>query len=293
MARVLAFVLWCVLIAGSVIACQSGCTHVQLPTVPAVTAIATATTTATPPDGGAGGVSSAPSEQCHYLPSRSSRRVLEAPRIVGGDIATDLLYPWMAALETFDGWQYCGGTVISSHWVLTAAHCQVQAGDVVHVGTTDLRQPGRRLLVVEVRNHPGWSSTTSGDDVAVVRIEDAAGVEPIELATVTPTAGTAWAIGWGATCEGCSGSAQLLHVELPIVSHSACVSAYWGDIDSTMICAGNAGHDACQGDSGGPLVVDGTQVGVTSWGEGCARPGAPGVWTDVAVEREWIEGCAQ
>lgn len=56
-----------------------------------------------------------------------------------------------------------------------------------------------------------------------------------------------------------------------------------------MICAGTPGQDSCQGDSGGPLVVNGVQVGVVSWGYGCARPGYPGVYSNIANLRGFID----
>ena len=57
-----------------------------------------------------------------------------------------------------------------------------------------------------------------------------------------------------------------------------------------MICAGIGEKDSCQGDSGGPLVdVNRYLVGIVSWGEGCARDGYPGVYTEVAHFVEWIK----
>ncbi|KAL6259697.1 anionic trypsin [Pogonomyrmex barbatus] len=57
-----------------------------------------------------------------------------------------------------------------------------------------------------------------------------------------------------------------------------------------QLCAGlpEGGRDACQGDSGGPLLCNGTQVGIVSWGEGCARPNSPGVYSRVDFYLEWL-----
>ncbi|XP_033608825.1 trypsin-2 [Cryptotermes secundus] len=96
--------------------------------------------------------------------------------------------------------------------------------------------------------------------------------------------------GWGATQEGGGASRILQKVELPIVSKDRCRGLY-DDLPDHQICAGHpetGGKDSCQGDSGGPLVVSGRQVGVVSWGYGCAQPRYPGVYTEVAAYRRWI-----
>jgi len=96
--------------------------------------------------------------------------------------------------------------------------------------------------------------------------------------------------GWGATCEGCAGTATLRFVAVPIVSNAQCNTNYGGGITTAMLCAGfpQGGRDACQGDSGGPLTIGGTLVGVVSWGHGCARPNFPGVYARVPFFRNWI-----
>ena len=66
-------------------------------------------------------------------------------------------------------------------------------------------------------------------------------------------------------------------------------------VTDQTICAGEmaGGKDACQGDSGGPLFVSSqgrfVQVGLVSWGEGCARPKLPTVYTRVATHMDWIK----
>ncbi|XP_021931893.1 uncharacterized protein LOC110835704 [Zootermopsis nevadensis] len=90
--------------------------------------------------------------------------------------------------------------------------------------------------------------------------------------------------------EGGATSRILQKLQLPIVSASRCRCLY-GDLPDHQICAGypeTGGKDSCQGDSGGPLVVSGLQIGVVSWGYGCAKPRYPGVYTEVAAYRSWI-----
>lgn len=83
----------------------------------------------------------------------------------------------------------------------------------------------------------------------------------------------------------------LRKAEIPIVNTTVCEEDYASEsygVTETMICAGVKGKDSCQGDSGGPLVINGTIVGIVSWGLGCAREGYPGVYTSVAYFSDWL-----
>lgn len=243
--------------------------------------------TPTPATGGGGGTG-----ECRYLPSgRSDVARSIVSRVVGGTPAPPGSAPWIGALMV-GGHQFCAATVIGERWALTAAHCQVETSDDLLVGTQDLTTGGRRINIAEVRNHWRWTSTTSGYDVAVLRLAEPVGVEPIEFASVAPNDGTALVLGWGRTSEGGSSSSVLLQARVPIVPWAQCWQAYPLALDETMMCAGGDSVDSCQGDSGGPLVRDGKQLGITSWGLGCAREGFPGVYTLVPSMLEWIEACS-
>jgi len=79
----------------------------------------------------------------------------------------------------------------------------------------------------------------------------------------------------------------LRSVEVEIFGRDACHKFYGpSNITSRMICAGvpGGGKDSCQGDSGGALVLKKSrkQVGIVSWGEGCAQSDYPGVYANVA-----------
>lgn len=136
--------------------------------------------------------------------------------------------------------------------------------------------------------------------------------QPVGITTVEPKGGDiAFISGWGALRvspkkslfrlnndytivkpqEGGSAPTQLYGVEIPIVDRKECNQDYDGLIEADMICAGipEGGKDSCQGDSGGPVVIDGKLVGVVSWGFGCAEPGYPGVYTNVAYFKNWID----
>ena len=128
-----------------------------------------------------------------------------------------------------------------------------------------------------------------------VPFEFGAGVQPIELATTEPSAGeTSVVSGWGTLNHGDIFLPLTLQVvKVPMVSRLACNSAYasYGGITAAMICAGadGGGKDSCQGDSGGPLVVGGKLAGVVSWGVGCGYPGYPGVYSNVAYLKSFVD----
>lgn len=248
------------------------------------------------------------------------------PRIIGGDEAEPGDWPWMAGLvhartsNTYQG-QFCAGTLIDPEWVVTAAHCTTgnRASDIdVIIGVHDLRNDlpagiGERIPVRQIVNHPGYRSRGFKDDIALLQLErPVSGYLPAapytgddSLAAMSSTA-----IGWGDTNRRLlvSDYPDTLHqVDLPLVSNATCIDAYddWiptGTPDSQldgMICAGYAegGRDTCSGDSGGPLLVlmgaSWELVGITSFGDGCAKPGRYGVYTRVSYYQDFIENTLQ
>lgn len=95
--------------------------------------------------------------------------------------------------------------------------------------------------------------------------------------------------GWGVTSEGGDITTTLKKVEIPVVPQWECKLLYTDyELSDNMFCGGRAGRDSCQGDSGGPVVANGFLVGIVSWGEGCARPGYPGVYSSIEKLRKWI-----
>jgi secreted trypsin-like serine protease len=135
----------------------------------------------------------------------------------------------------------------------------------------------------------------------VMRINSAVtGVTPVTLnsnSQVPANGDTLTVIGFGDLKSGAGSYPTFLQeVDVPFVPQDKCNQQYAGGIDSsTMICAGldQGGKDSCQGDSGGPLlkIVNGvhTQVGIVSWGNGCALAGSPGVYSRVSGQLTWIQ----
>ncbi|MEU6642263.1 serine protease [Saccharomonospora sp. NPDC046836] len=215
------------------------------------------------------------------------------PSIVGGTEASVADHPYAVFLVDRRGNQFCGGTLVASDTVVTAAHCAV-AVDRSELGVVAGRQDkrtadGMEAGVRDVWVPPAYEDPTTGDDLAVLTLDRRVPYRPARVAGPADQAryapGTmATVLGWGRLEEGGAKSTTLRSARVPIVDDETCGRAY-GSYDSrTMVCAGypEGGVDACQGDSGGPLMVGNTVVGVVSWGEGCGEPGKPGVYTRVA-----------
>lgn len=222
-------------------------------------------------------------------------------RIVGGAVAPASLHKFQVALlnsslNTDFQAQYCGGTLIASQYVVTAAHCSDFVGvDEVAVlaGTRVLstRGMGNRVGVESITIHPGWNPNTFENDVAVWKlVTPVTNVVParLPLRGSDPVNGASASVtGWG-TMSAVRGAypTKLMAVTVPVVSRSTCnrPSSYYGTILNSMFCAGRVRRDSCYGDSGGPLSLRPDQtalVGIVSWGEGCGRAGYPGVYTRV------------
>lgn len=221
------------------------------------------------------------------------------PNIVGGTDAEIADFPFTVALTDSTGFQFCGGSIIAPNKVLTAAHCTTgqNAADVQVVsGRTALSgSDGAVTPVGDIWIHPDYTDATAGSDVSVLTLsKDIPNAQPIELATADDPSyaeGTdATALGWGATSEGGETSDTLKQVTVPVTSDQTCSSAYPEYKSDAMVCAGveEGGKDSCQGDSGGPLIAGDKLIGVVSWGQGCAQPGFPGVYSRVGSYADLI-----
>jgi secreted trypsin-like serine protease len=248
-------------------------------------------------------------------------------KIVGGIMAPAGKFPFQTALivaATPEGsehfGQFCGGSLIAQDWVLTAAHCvpDTEADEVdVYVGSSVLPSGGPnpgsaggvRSAVDEIISHEAYDPANSDNDIALLHLT---GPIPAQLRTAvaaTPAhdkqfvfpLGDAVVIGWGATAEGGGTTPQLMRVWVDIQDSKLCEANYQEvipnlEITDNMLCAGlpEGGQDSCQGDSGGFLGAplgsgEYVQLGVVSFGVGCARPKLFGVYTRVANYTDWIK----
>lgn len=207
----------------------------------------------------------------------------------------------MVYLATASGFQYCGGTLVAPNKVVTAAHCTVgDSPSAVRVvaGRDDKNSTaGVVARVTRIWIHPSYRDVTLGYDVSVLTLDRNLTYGTLPIATSSDTglyaAGTSGTIlGWGTTSSGGSASRYLLKATVPVVSSTSCANSYGTDYKSAhMVCAGytQGGTDTCQGDSGGPLVAGGKLIGITSWGEGCAAAGYPGVYARVSAYATQIQ----
>ncbi|XP_075399682.1 transmembrane protease serine 11B [Tenrec ecaudatus] len=237
---------------------------------------------------------------------RRARMSATYDRVKGGSSAQEGEWPWQASLRK-NGRHYCGASLISDRYLVTAAHCfkksQNPKNYTVSFGTR-VTPPYMEHHVKKIIIHEAYNPKEYHDDIAIVLLtenvlfnNDVHRVCLPEASQIFSPGEGVVVTGWGALFHDGQYPVVLQKAPVKIIDTNTCnaVEAYNGLVLDTMLCAGymEGNIDACQGDSGGPLVHPNSRniwylVGIVSWGTECGKINKPGVYMRVTSYRSWI-----
>ncbi|XP_018012779.2 chymotrypsin-like protease CTRL-1 [Hyalella azteca] len=219
-------------------------------------------------------------------------------------------HPWMAGIFSKGrDTPFCGGSLISKQWVLTAAHCVLdEAPDDIEVvlGTNQARpnvKSGRRVKVSRIITNPNYDANNLDNNIALLKmaapVTYSKRISPVCLpynlnhSDYEGSAGTITV--WGGV--GDQEPSEGLEEDDLIIIRGDCfieTDGFWLAVTDNMFCTVGAGKFACNADSGGPLTVQSEgrhiQLGIGSWSlSSCSAPPYPGIYTKVTNFLPWIE----
>jgi secreted trypsin-like serine protease len=244
----------------------------------------------------------------HDEPSSSSIHRHNQGRIVGGETAQPHSWPWAVSIR-FIG-HNCGGSLINNQWVLTAAHCLFLNFSTVHIGVHDVISPSPQIRnITKVILHPNFVPPPEHiNDIALLRLSS-----PVDFTSADknvgitclppqstdlnyPEAGTRLSVvGWGTLTENGTPARELQQVRVVTLANDdeRCINSSYDKQRQFCAMVDGGGKDSCQGDSGGPihqwLDDHWEQVGIVSYGKGCALPTNPGIYTRLSFYHDWIQ----
>ncbi|XP_041050358.1 granzyme K-like [Carcharodon carcharias] len=237
--------------------------------------------------------------------------------IIGGREVKPHSKPYMASIQVYDkGWKsyghWCGGALIRSGWILTAAHCELKGQEIqylrVVLGAHSLSRnetSQQEFNIQEQHPHPQFNRETTENDIMLLQLSSEAKINKYVKLLKLPKdkgvdvkPGTSCDVaGWGVTTVGSRLlSDTLQEVELNVIDRNTCNSKDYYNrkpvVTKDMICAGDSKgrKDTCSGDSGGPLICKNMYKGIVSHGRGCADPKKPGIYTLISKKYlDWIQ----
>jgi len=237
-------------------------------------------------------------------------------RIVNGEEATPHEFPWIVSMIMPDGYWFCGGTILTENYVVTASHCVegmkpnealIRIGDHDNDDSKDTDYHKKQTIKIKkIIMHSKYDPNSVNNDIALLKLGTKIDFKKFG-GTVAPiclpeslrayTGEKVIVAGWGLLEDGGKQPDKLRKVELEAISMQSCRNEFKYDkswITSRMMCTFEENKDACQGDSGGPLIWRNDDrdrfelVGVVSWGIGCASKHHPGVFTKLSYFLSWI-----
>ncbi|CAG9560485.1 unnamed protein product [Danaus chrysippus] len=235
---------------------------------------------------------------------RIRNKMREMVRIIGGRPAPPGKWIWQVAVLNRHKEAFCGGTLISVRWVVTAAHC-VRRRLYVRLGEHDLLVKGRgelEMRVIQAVIHPLYDPDTVVNDVALLRLPEPArpdlghGVACLPRPQQPlPPHTSCIILGWGKRRATDEHGTRILHeAQVSTIQQGVCRRSYWQyAITDNMVCAGRGHRDSCAGDSGGPLLCKDRYKryvlqGITSFGDGCGKRGKYGIYTKTSGYVTWM-----
>lgn len=254
-------------------------------------------------------------------PAGNPEDVTRNGRIVGGEEVTPNSLPFMAGFVTGytenvncgDGCEllvFCGGSIISSTAILTAAHCLIDLGSatvLVGAHNIEVNEPSREFRTSSNKIiHPSYDPIYMNNDIAIFKVTipfpSNSAIKTIALApqgTKTYVGYRTLMMGWGSISDLSDEPSPVLRTaEMLVISNSVCKLYYGSTITDKKMCAYHALQGPCTGDDGGPLIINIgvndaplVQIGIFSYGTGIVgcHLGLPSVFIRVSSYRTWID----